>query len=89
MSDLHRWNELGEAIFRLTRHTVELPEGFRWPTEGDLCALMPCHAEIVDTRMQIQNASPFNFIITQDDEGEAPGSKAPIFRGRLVTEVKD
>ena len=65
------WNGLDKAIFRLGKSTAELPEVFRRLTEGELCALMPFHPEIVDTQMQIQNGSPFNFIMTQDEEGEA------------------
>ena len=71
MSDGQDWNGLDEAIFALGKSTAELPEVFRQLTEGELCALMPYHPEIVDTRMQIQNGSPFNFILTQDEEGEA------------------
>src|SRR5712691_2828101 len=65
------WNGLDEAIFRLAKSTAELPEVFRRLTEGELCALIPYHPEIVDTRMQIQNGAPFNFIMTKDEEGEA------------------
>jgi hypothetical protein len=65
------WNGLDKAIFRLSKSTAELPEVFRRLTEGELCALMPYHPEIVDTRMQIQNGSPFNFIMTEDEECDA------------------
>ena len=58
MSDQHGWNELGEAIFRLTKRTAELPEGFRRLREGYVCALIPYHAENVDTSMRSQNGSP-------------------------------
>lgn len=65
------WNELDQAIFRLMRSTAELPEVMRQMREGSLCALMPYHPEIDGETMQVQNGSPFQFVMTEDDEGEA------------------
>jgi len=65
------WNALDEAIHRLAKSTAELPEVFRQLTEGELCALMPYHPEVVDSETQIENGSPFQFIVTDDEEGEA------------------
>jgi hypothetical protein len=65
------WNDLDRAIYALGKSTSELPEMFRRLTEGELCALIPYHPEVVDTTMQIENGSPFNFVMATDGEGEA------------------
>ncbi len=71
MTEWQDWNDLDRAIHALTKSAAELPEVFRRLREGELCALMPYHPEVVDTQMQIQNGSPFQFIMTKDEEGEA------------------
>lgn len=71
MSNGEDWNELDRALYRLMKSTSELPEVFRRLTEGELCALMPYHPEVAGTSMRLQNGSSFNFIMTQDEEGEA------------------
>jgi hypothetical protein len=71
MADWHDWNDLDRAIFALTRSTAALPEVYRRLIEGRLCALVPYHPEVVDATIQIQNGSPFHFVMTSDEQGEA------------------
>ncbi len=71
MTDGQDWNELDRAIFALVKSTAELPEVMRQVSDGELCALMPYHPEIDGATMQIQNGSPFQFIMAKDEEGEA------------------
>jgi hypothetical protein len=71
MGEWQDWNDLDRAIYALSRSTAELPEVFRQLTEGQLCALVPYHPEIIDTTMQIENGSPFNFAMLRDEEGDA------------------
>lgn len=71
MTNWQDWNDLDRAIFALSKSQSELPEVFRRLTQGHLCALVPYHPEIVDEVMEIENGSPFNFVMTQDEEGDA------------------